>query len=61
MNAIVAAAVIGGASLAGGKRNCYRYSAWYYLMVLINNAGVQFGLNTHVLEITKRMCLLYLL
>ena len=52
MNAI-AAAVIGGASLTGGRGAVAGTILGTILMTLINNAGVQFGLNTHVLSITS--------
>ena len=58
MNAI-AAAVIGGASLAGGKGTVTGTVLGTILMVLINNAGVQFGLNTHVLEITSGVLIIF--
>ena len=54
MNAI-AAAVIGGASLSGGRGAV----SGTLLMVLTNNAGVQFGLNTHVLEITSGVLIVF--
>ena len=52
MNAI-AAAGIGGASLTGGRGAVAGTILGTILMTLINNAGVQFGLNTHVLSITS--------
>ena len=58
MNAI-AAAVIGGASLAGGRGTVTGTVLGTILMVLINNAGVQFGLNTHVLEITSGVLIIF--
>lgn len=58
MNAI-AAAVIGGASLAGGRGAISGTLLGTILMVLINNAGVQFGLNTHVLEITSGILIVF--
>jgi ribose transport system permease protein len=58
MNAI-AAAVIGGASLAGGRGAISGTILGTILMVLINNAGVQFGLNTHVLEITSGVLIIF--
>lgn len=58
MNAI-AAAVIGGASLAGGRGAISGTLLGTILMVLINNAGVQFGLNTHVLEITSGVLIVF--
>ena len=58
MNAI-AAAVIGGASLAGGRGTVSGTLLGTILMVLINNAGVQFGLNTHVLEITSGVLIVF--
>ncbi|TCS79187.1 ABC transporter permease [Muricomes intestini] len=58
MNAI-AAAVIGGASLTGGKGTITGTVLGTILMVLINNAGVQFGLNTHVLEITSGVLIIF--
>ena len=58
MNAI-AAAVIGGASLSGGRGAVSGTLLGTILMVLINNAGVQFGLNTHVLEITSGVLIVF--
>lgn len=58
MNAI-AAAVIGGASLTGGRGAISGTILGTILMVLINNAGVQFGLNTHVLEITSGVLIIF--
>lgn len=58
MNAI-AAAVIGGASLSGGRGAISGTLLGTILMVLINNAGVQFGLNTHVLEITSGVLIIF--
>lgn len=58
MNAI-AAAVIGGASLSGGRGTISGTVLGTILMVLINNAGVQFGLNTHVLEITSGVLIIF--
>lgn len=58
MNAI-AAAVIGGASLTGGRGAISGTLLGTVLMVLINNAGVQFGLNTHVLEITSGILIIF--
>lgn len=58
MNAI-AAAVIGGASLSGGRGAVSGTILGTVLMILINNAGVQFGLNTHVLEITSGVLIIF--
>ncbi|WP_374045223.1 ABC transporter permease, partial [uncultured Anaerococcus sp.] len=58
MNAI-AAAVIGGASLSGGRGSMVGTVLGTILMILINNAGVQFGLNTHILEITSGIIILF--
>lgn len=58
MNAI-AAAVIGGASLTGGRGSVSGTILGTVLMILINNAGVQFGLNTHVLEITSGVLIIF--
>lgn len=58
MNAI-AAAVIGGASLSGGRGAISGTLLGTILMVLINNAGVQFGLNTHILEITSGVLIVF--
>ena len=58
MNAI-AAAVIGGASLSGGRGSMIGTLLGTILMILINNAGVQFGLNTHILEITSGIIILF--
>jgi ribose transport system permease protein len=49
----IAAAVIGGASLSGGRGAVTGTILGTILMVLITNAGTQFGLNTFVLEITS--------
>ena len=49
----IAASVIGGASLTGGRGAVTGTILGTILMVLINNAGTQFGLNTFVLEITS--------
>ena len=51
MNAI-AAAVIGGASLAGAKGSIIGTMLGTILMVMIQNAGVQFGINSFIMEIT---------
>lgn len=48
----IAAAVIGGASLTGGRGNVTGTLLGTILIVLITNAGTQFGLNTFVLEVT---------
>lgn len=58
MNAI-AAAVIGGASLSGGRGTVSGTLLGTILMVIINNAGVQFGLNTHILEITSGVLIIF--
>ena len=58
MNAI-AAAVIGGASLSGGRGTVSGTLLGTILMVIINNAGVQFGLNTHILEITSGVLIVF--
>ncbi|MGI6080313.1 MAG: ABC transporter permease [Candidatus Avilachnospira sp.] len=58
MNAI-AAAVIGGASLSGGRGSIVGTVLGTILMMLINNAGVQFGLNTHVLELTSGVLIVF--
>lgn len=57
MNAI-AVAVIGSASLAGGRGSMTGTLSGTILMILINNEGVQFGLNTHILEITSGVIIL---
>ena len=49
----IAAAVIGGASLTGGRGAVTGTILGTILMVLITNAGTQFGLNTFVLEVTS--------
>ncbi|MDO4522110.1 MAG: ABC transporter permease [Eubacteriales bacterium] len=49
----IAAAVIGGASLSGGRGAVTGTILGTILMVLITNAGTQFGLNTFVLEVTS--------
>lgn len=51
MNAI-AAAVIGGASLAGAKGSIVGTALGTILMTLIDNAGIQFGINSFVMEIS---------
>ncbi len=48
----IAAAVIGGASLTGGRGAVTGTLLGTILIVLITNAGTQFGLNTFVLEVT---------
>lgn len=58
MNAI-AAAVIGGASLTGGRGTISGTLLGTILMTLISNAGVQFGLNTHVLEIMSGIIIVF--
>ena len=55
----IAAAVIGGASLSGGRGAITGTLLGTILMVIINNAGVQFGLNTHVLEITSGVLIVF--
>lgn len=49
----IAAAVIGGTSLNGGRGEITGTILGTILMVLITNAGTQFGLNTFVLEVTS--------
>lgn len=51
MNAI-AAAVIGGASLSGAKGAVLGTVLGTMLMTLIDNAGIQFGINSFVMEIS---------
>ena len=51
MNAI-AAAVIGGASLSGAKGSIIGTMLGTVLMVIIQNAGIQFGINSVIMEIT---------
>lgn len=51
MNAI-AATVIGGASLAGAKGSVWGTALGTILMTLIDNAGIQFGINSFVMEIS---------
>ena len=51
MNAI-AAAVIGGASLSGAKGSIIGTMLGTVLMVIIQNAGIQFGINSFIMEIT---------
>lgn len=51
MNAI-AASVIGGASLAGAKGAVFGTALGTILMTLIDNAGIQFGINSFVMEIS---------
>ncbi|MBR3276035.1 MAG: ABC transporter permease [Eubacterium sp.] len=51
MNAI-AAAVIGGASMAGAKGSIVGTMLGIILMVMIQNAGIQFGINSFIMEIT---------
>ncbi len=48
----IAAAVIGGASLAGAKGSIVGTMLGTVLMVMISNAGIQFGINSFVMEIT---------
>lgn len=49
----IAASVIGGASLNGGRGAVTGTILGTILMVLITNAGTQFGMNTFVLEVTS--------
>lgn len=51
MNAI-AASVIGGASLSGAKGAVFGTALGTILMTLIDNVGIQFGINTFVMEIS---------
>jgi len=51
MNAI-AAAVIGGASLSGGKGSILGTLLGTILMVLIDNGGIQLGVNPFIMEIS---------
>ena len=51
MNAI-AASVIGGASLSGAKGSVWGTALGTVLMTLIDNAGIQFGINSFVMEIS---------
>ena len=55
----IAAAVIGGASLSGGKGAITGTLLGTILMQLISNAGVQFGLNTYMLEITSGVLIIF--
>lgn len=58
MNAI-AAAVIGGASLAGGKGAVTGTVLGTILMVLITNAGTAFQINPYVLDITTGVLIIF--
>lgn len=58
MNAI-AAAVIGGASLTGGRGTIGGTLLGTLLMNLINSAGTQFKWNTHVLDIVSGALLIF--
>lgn len=51
MNAI-AASVIGGASLSGAKGSVWGTALGTILMTLIDNAGIQFGINSFIMEIS---------
>ncbi len=51
MNAI-AATVIGGASLAGAKGTAWGTALGTILMTLIDNGGIQFGVNPFIMEIS---------
>jgi len=51
MNAI-AASVLGGASLAGAKGSVWGTALGTVLMILIDNAGIQFGINSFIMEIS---------
>ena len=51
MNAI-AASVIGGASLAGAKGSIIGTALGTILMTMIDNAGIQFGINSFIMEIS---------
>lgn len=51
MNAI-AATVIGGASLAGAKGTAWGTALGTILMTMIDNGGIQFGINPFIMEIS---------
>lgn len=51
MNAI-AASVIGGASLSGAKGAVFGTALGTVLMTLIDNVGIQFGINSFIMEIS---------
>lgn len=51
MNAI-AATVLGGASLSGGKGSVWGTALGTILLILIDNAGIQFGIHSFVMEIS---------
>ena len=48
----IAASVIGGASLSGAKGAVLGTALGTILMTLIDNAGIQFGINSFVMEIS---------
>lgn len=47
----IAATVIGGGSLAGAKGTAVGTALGTVLMILIDNGGIQFGLNTFIMQI----------
>jgi ribose transport system permease protein len=49
----IAAAVIGGASLQGGEGSIVGTLLGTFLMVLINNGGIQLGIDPFVMDITS--------
>ena len=48
----IAASVIGGASLAGAKGAALGTALGTILMTIIDNAGIQFGINSFIMEIS---------
>jgi len=48
----IAATVIGGASLSGAKGTVWGTALGTILMTLIDNGGVQFGINPYIMEIS---------
>lgn len=49
----IAATVIGGASLSGAKGSVWGTLLGTILMTMIDNAGIQFGINSFVMEISS--------
>lgn len=58
MNAI-AAAVIGGASLAGGRGAVTGHAAGHGAEVLITNAGTAFKIDPYILDVTTGVLIIF--
>lgn len=48
----IAASVLGGGSLSGGKGTVWGAVLGTFLMTLINNGGIQFGINPFIMDIS---------